>query len=99
MKVAPALAVLMLAAAAAHAQPVSGFYVQGSAGLTLPQQQSINLPSAPSGEQPSSAASADAAINGKPGVVQSGSAGWGFGNGLRLEMQGVHTDPGVGTTN
>jgi len=91
---------LMLMLSAAQAQPVSGFYVQGNAGLALPQQQSITLPSTvPSTPDASAAANADAAINPKLGAAQSGSAGWGFGNGFRMELQGVHTTQGSGATN
>jgi OmpA-OmpF porin, OOP family len=100
MKLAIVFAALMLTAAAARAQPVSGFYVQGNAGLTLPQQQSITLPSTgPGTPQNSAAANADAAISSKLGPAESGSAGWGFGNGLRMEIEGVHTTQGGGATN
>jgi OmpA-OmpF porin, OOP family len=100
MKVAIVFAGLMLTAAAARAQPVSGFYVQGNAGLALPQQQSVTLPSTvPTTPQTSAAANADAAINSKLGPAESGSAGWGFGNGLRMEIEGVHTTQGGGATN
>ena len=88
MKVPTTFAVMLTAAATAHAQPVSGFYVQGGAGLTLPQQQSVSLPSAvPSNREstpedprenapePSAAATADAAINSKTGTARAGSFG------------------------
>ena len=91
---------MLTAPAAARAQPVSGFYVQGNAGLALPQQQSITLPSAvPATPQTSAAANADSALNSKLGPAESGSAGWGFGNGLRMEIEGVHTSQGGGATN
>ncbi len=97
MKVVLAVLVLIgMLAATARAQPVTGFYVQGSAGVALPQQQSLSQSSPPpasSQVQPttsSAAAAADAAINGDAGGTQSGSAGWGFGNGFRMEMEGVH---------
>jgi hypothetical protein len=87
-------------AAAAEAQPVSGFYVQGSAGLALPQQSPV-VPSssAPAPSPGSAAAAAAAAINPGPGAAESGSAGWGFGNGMRLEIQGIHTAQSSGTAN
>jgi OOP family OmpA-OmpF porin len=94
--VALALLVLMSTAAAALAQPVSGFYLQGSAGLTLPQQRTISLPSAQPNSPETSAAAAGAAIGGKPGVADGGSLGWGFGNGLRMEMEGVSMTQGSG---
>ncbi len=91
-------------AATANAQPVTGFYVQGSAGLALPQQQSLSLSSPPpaSPQMPagsSAAAAANTAINGDSGAVQSGSAGWGFGNGFRMELQGMHAGQGGGSAN
>ena len=105
MKVVLALVVsIWMLEAAAEAQPVNGLYVQGSAGLALPQQQSLSQPSLPASAQPSAtassaAAAANAAINGGAGTVQSGSAGWGFGNGLRMEVEGVHAAQGGGSAN
>jgi OmpA-OmpF porin, OOP family len=100
MKGVLACAVFSLSAVAASAQPVSGLYVQGGAGLALPQAQSLSLPaSQPNTAQPSAAVAANTAINSRAGTVQSGSAGWGFGNGLRMEIEGVHTGQGGGATN
>jgi len=99
MKVVSALLVLLLSAGLARAQPVSGFYVQGSAGLTLPQQQSIGLPSAqPDAGGTSAAATAEAAIDGKADAAESGAAGWGNGHGLRMEIEGFHTTQSGGAT-
>ncbi len=100
MKGVLACAVFSLIVVTAEAQPVSGFYLQGGAGLALPQQQSLSLPAGqPTATQPSAAAATNAAINSRAGAVQSGSAGWGFGDGLRVEVEGVHTGQGGGTTN
>ena len=100
MKVALALFILSLIAPGAVAQPISGFYVQGSAGLTLPSQQPLGLASGPpSASDPSAATTAGAAINNKAGATQSGSGGWGFGNGVRLEVEGVRASDGGGTSN
>ncbi len=106
MKVALALMVLIgMVARTAAAQPVTGFYVQGSAGLDLPQQRTLGVASPPAasaqGPAPASsaAAAANAAINGDAGGVQSGSAGWGFGNGMRMELEGMHAAQGGGATN
>ena len=74
----------------ARAQPVNGFYVAGSAGVDLSQSQTIERGSSAGVAPDSAAAHAAAAIN-RPGPTESGSAGWGFGDGLRMEMQGVHT--------
>jgi OmpA-OmpF porin, OOP family len=99
MKVVVTFAVLVLTAVAARAQPVSGLYVQGSGGLALPRQQSVTPASTTPGPPPTSAAAAAAAINGSPGAAQTASAGWGLGNGFRLEVEGVHAAQGVGTAN
>ncbi len=86
-----ALVLTGLTAGAAAAQPVTGFYVQGGAGVALPQQQSLSLSSPrPASPATSASAAANAAINGDMGAAESGSAGWGFGDGLRVELQGMH---------
>jgi hypothetical protein len=101
-KVLPRVAIVAIALRAAgvgdaEAQPVSGFYVQGSAGVALQQQPPIAPSSAmPSTSAPSAAAAANAAINGSPGAAESGSAGWGLANGTRLEIEGIHTTQNVG---
>lgn len=84
-----------LMASAAAAQPVTGFYVQGDAGLALPQQQSMSIsPASPT----SAAESANAAINGGTGAAQTGGVGVGLGQGFRVEVQGMHDfTPGSGT--
>lgn len=92
------LAVLVTAAPAAWAQPIQGPYIQGSAGITLPSSQSISQGAGnpPTASGSSAAAAANAAINGKSGAAESGSAGWGFGNGVRVEVQGMHSQQSLG---
>lgn len=93
------IAALMTAAPAAWAQPIQGFYVQGSAGIALPSSQSVSQPAgnAPTAAGSSAAAAAaNADINGKSGAIESGSAGWGFGNGVRVEVQGMHSQQSLG---
>jgi hypothetical protein len=106
MKVVLAFVVLIwMLAATAEAQPVTGFYVQGSAGLAFAQQHSLTQSPAPpassetSGSETSAAAGANAAINGTGGAVQSGSAGWGFGDGFRMEVEGIHAAQGAAPGN
>jgi OOP family OmpA-OmpF porin len=104
MKVTLAFFILLAVAAAAQAQPVSGFYIQGSAGAALPAQQSVNLPASSwttpsSSTAPSAAVAANAAINAGLGSAQSGSVGWGFGNGVRMEVEGVHSQRSLSTNN
>ena len=63
MRVTYAFAACVVAAIPARAQPVTGFYVQGGAGLTLQQQQSVSLPPGMGIPTPNSADAANAAIN------------------------------------
>ena len=93
------LAVLMAAALPARAQPIQGPYIQGSAGIALPSSQPVtsSAGNAPTPAGSSAAATANAEINGKPGAVESGSAGWGFGNGVRVEVQGMHSQQSLGS--
>ncbi len=74
---------------ASQAQPVSGFYASGEGGLALPQQQSLDVSRTHSGSSPGSAASrAEAEIAG-PDANGGGSVGWGTGDGLRMEVEGL----------
>ncbi len=71
-------ATILAAPALAVAQPVSGPYIALGGGYNLRQSTAIELDNAPvSGRQ---------AFDG--GWVGLGSFGWGFGNGLRLELEG-----------
>ena len=66
------------AMAAAHAQPVQGLYVGVAGGGNLAQDQTVRLsPDQPSGR-----------LRYGAGEAGLGSVGWGFGNGLRLEVEG-----------
>ena len=67
---------------AAKAQPVSGLYVGAGAGVNF-------LQSFTAAEQSEGSGSAKAR---QPGFVGLGSVGWGFGNGLRLEVEGNFRD-------
>jgi OOP family OmpA-OmpF porin len=91
------LASLLFACASSesHAQPVSGFYVAGGAGVDLSQSQTIDSGPVAGGDSGSAAERAAAAIN-RPSLTAIGSAGWGFGDGLRMEMQGVHSENSTG---
>ncbi|MGH7079142.1 MAG: OmpA family protein [Acetobacteraceae bacterium] len=74
------LAAIAAAPASALAQPFQGFYVGGAAGVTFPGQESIR--SSPALGLPSGRAEFS---NGFAGL---GSAGYGFGNGVRVELEG-----------
>jgi OOP family OmpA-OmpF porin len=64
----------------AHAQPVSGLYVGGGAGVNLLQNETLK-PSTPNGVIKRSYVF-------DPGVSAYGSFGYGLGNGLRIEAEG-----------
>lgn len=70
---------------AAKAQPVSGLYVAGGAGVNFVQSFNVN-----EGESDYGKASPR-----QPGFVGLGSIGWGFGNGLRLEVEGNYRNTTV----
>jgi len=85
------LRVLLLASAAllpaaAHAEQISGFYVGAGAGLNF--QQETNVDSKGSGLAGVAGNGAD--VNFDSGLMGSISAGWGFGNGLRAEIEGAY---------
>jgi len=68
---------------AASAQPVTGLYVGLGAGVNIAQQEQINSLSFPA-----SGTSASGYLNGGTGFAGVVSLGWGFGNGLRAEVEG-----------
>jgi OOP family OmpA-OmpF porin len=70
----------LLLAGQTQAQPVSGLYIGGAAGGNYLQQQRVLA-------SPGLALSAKR-LNTDFGEVGVGSVGWGFGNGLRLEVEG-----------
>ncbi|MGH7067787.1 MAG: OmpA family protein [Acetobacteraceae bacterium] len=82
MRLRPALLLtaIVAAPASALAQPFQGFYVGGAAGATLPGQESIR--SSPALGLPSGRAEFS------NGFVGLGSVGYGFGNGVRVELEG-----------
>jgi outer membrane protein OmpA-like peptidoglycan-associated protein len=72
------LAATMLALPlAAHAQPVTGLYISGGAGLNVMQDESVTFATGDKGK-----------VDRDPGGVAVLSLGWGFGNGLRVEAEG-----------
>ncbi|MDE2576252.1 MAG: porin family protein, partial [Rhodospirillales bacterium] len=68
-------ATLLVAPFAAHAQPVSGIYV--GAGLGYNYLQQVNVTPGNAGH-----------FAGSSGVAGVGSVGYGFGNGMRVELEG-----------
>lgn len=86
MRLRPALLLTTILAAplSAFAQPFQGFYVGGAAGANFPGEESIHSSSAldlPSGRAEFS-----------NGFVGLGSVGYGFGNGVRVELEGSWRD-------
>ncbi len=76
----------VLMAGAAQAQPFQGVYVGAGAGYNLPQNVAVGtvLPTNPR-----------TTLNTKGGAVALGSVGYGFGNGLRLELEGNYRNIGI----
>jgi hypothetical protein len=72
-----------------RAQPVSGFYASGGGGLALPQQQPLDVSRLHAGSALGPGAPRTEAEIGGPDANVSGSAGWGTGGGLRMEVEGL----------
>ena len=70
----------LVTARAANAQPVTGPYVSLSGGVTFPQDQTLNF--APQ------LGARDRWVFFSPGFAGQTSLGWGFGQGLRVEVEG-----------
>jgi outer membrane protein OmpA-like peptidoglycan-associated protein len=68
---------------AAQAQPISGLYVGAGVGANFAQETDVEL----SRGMGATAASRDGTIDWKPGFVGLLSVGYGYGNGLRAELE------------
>ena len=73
---------------AAHAQPVTGLYIAGGAGVNFMQDEAATTPGGHSTE-----------LDRKAGGVGVLSLGWGFGNGLRVEGEGDYRYNGANRGN
>ena len=73
---------------AASAQPVTGLYVGAGVGVNVTQQQQVKNLSFPNLFPNSSGLSTSGNLKGSAGFVGLASVGWGFGNGLRAEIEG-----------
>ena len=74
---------------AASAQPVTGLYVGLGAGVGITQQEEVKNLSFPTLAPLGSGVSTSGNLNGgNPGFAGVVSMGWGFGNGLRAEIEG-----------
>jgi OmpA-OmpF porin, OOP family len=74
-----ASAMLALPLAVANAQAVDGLYVGAGAGINIMQREKIQVEAAPT---------VPGSVHVDIGPAVSASLGWGFGNGLRAEVQG-----------
>ncbi len=82
---ASGLVVLGLGAGAAQAQPIQGLYIGAAGGanfLDTERQRSLTLSPGTSVAKPNQS------VDFKPGWAAVGSIGYGFGNGVRLEVEG-----------
>jgi outer membrane protein OmpA-like peptidoglycan-associated protein len=81
-------------AATAGAQPVTGLYVGAGAGANFMEQQQVRF-------ETFTAAGTPVLLTGRsgfePGWVGAASVGWGFGNGVRVELEGNYRNNRVGT--
>jgi len=104
LKFALAAATAMALPLAAQAQPVTGLYIGAGAGVNFLMNQHMSastgwfdLPSAWRGASDGSGlvrGSVDSQSR-KPGFAGVISAGWGFGNGLRAEIEGSWRNAGI----
>lgn len=83
-----AAAVLALPASVAQAQFVSGPYVSGALGLNLIPDTDLHLDRAASIGLGAAGYGASGSVGFDPGFAAVLSLGWGFGNGLRAEIEG-----------
>src|SRR5579871_520389 len=81
---------------AAKAQPVTGLYVGAGLGVNITQQQQVKNLQFPTLFPGSSGLSTSGNLKGSAGFVGLGSVGWGFGNGLRAEIEGNYRENTLG---
>ena len=73
---------------AASAQPITGLYVAGEGGYGLLVRQKVNGLDTPK-------SSTEGWLQTNGGAEGLGSLGWGFGNGLRVEVEGDYRTHGL----
>lgn len=94
MRIPLALGLLLATAATAPAQTVNGLYVGAGIGGTM-LNDTINRRS-PTGFFGQGSGSQ---FSYRVGVVGQGAVGWGFGNGVRVELEGYYRRPGIQSAN
>jgi len=80
-----ASAMMALPLAAANAQAIDGLYIGGGLGANLMQREDVTVSTPRVGAVPAASRSGDIRLDLGPVVVAS--VGWGFGNGLRAEIE------------
>jgi len=73
---------------AASAQPITGLYVGAGAGVNITQKENISGTSVGLGALTGTFLSTNGNVSGSTGFVGLINVGWGFGNGLRAEVEG-----------
>jgi OmpA-OmpF porin, OOP family len=81
---------------AASAQPVTGLYVGAGAGVNITQQESIKNLSFPTIAPLGAGLATVGNLKSSTGFAGVLSVGWGFGNGLRAEIEGNYRNNSIG---
>jgi OmpA-OmpF porin, OOP family len=81
---------------AASAQPVTGLYVGAGAGVNITQQQDIKNLSFPAIDPLGDGLATVGKLKSSTGFAGVLSVGWGFGNGLRAEIEGNYRNNSIG---
>src|SRR5579863_1605491 len=89
-RIALVAATVLAVPLAATAQPINGLYVGAGAGVNIMQDENVRVSAL------GRSASGSAQLN--VGPVTDLSVGWGFGNGLRVEIEGDYRYNGVSST-
>jgi outer membrane protein OmpA-like peptidoglycan-associated protein len=81
---------------AASAQPVTGLYVGAGAGVNITQQEQVKKLSFPPLGVLTGRNSLSSNLQDSTGLATVASLGWGFGNGLRAEIEGDYRNNHIG---
>jgi len=84
---------------AASAQPVTGLYVGAGAGVNITQKENISGATLGRGALAGTFLSTNGNVAGSTGFAGLVNVGWGFGNGLRAELEGNYRNNKSGFTN
>jgi outer membrane protein OmpA-like peptidoglycan-associated protein len=84
---------------AASAQPVTGLYVGAGVGVNITQQQNIKNLSFPTLNPLGAGLATTGNFDSNVGFASAVSVGWGFGNGLRAELEGNYRKNNLNSLN